>query len=131
VLWTIPSAPSRQARKTVGPSSATCSLKRNGGAVAIAGMEAFSARAAFPLVTIPFATSIVTVLGSPEAEPATATGANRWPPRRRIESHEALLLARAVDRFAAEPNGGLIVIPALPPPEGRKTEAPPSTKDIC
>jgi CBS-domain-containing membrane protein len=41
-----------------------------GGAVAIAGMETFSARAAFPLVAIPFATSIVTVLGSPEAEPA-------------------------------------------------------------
>src|SRR5215469_14583263 len=41
-----------------------------GGAVAIACMEAFSARAAFPLVAIPFATSIVTVLGSPRAEPA-------------------------------------------------------------
>jgi CBS-domain-containing membrane protein len=41
-----------------------------GGAVAIAGMEAFSARSAFPLVAIPFATSIVTVLGSPKAEPA-------------------------------------------------------------
>jgi len=41
-----------------------------GGAVAIAGMEAFSARAAFPLVAIPFATSIVTVLGSPKAGPA-------------------------------------------------------------
>ena len=41
-----------------------------GGAVAIAGMEAFSSRAAFPLVAIPFATSIVTVLGSPQAEPA-------------------------------------------------------------
>src|SRR6267378_3261850 len=41
-----------------------------GGAVAIAGMEAFSARAAFPLVAIPFATSIVTVLGSPRTEPA-------------------------------------------------------------
>src|SRR5215472_2634286 len=40
-----------------------------GGAVAIAGMEAFSARAAFPLVAIPFATSIVTVLGSPKAAP--------------------------------------------------------------
>jgi CBS-domain-containing membrane protein len=33
-------------------------------------MEAFSARASFPLVAIPFATSIVTVLGSPQAEPA-------------------------------------------------------------
>ncbi len=41
-----------------------------GGAVAIAGMEAFSARTAFPLVAIPFATSTVTVLGSPRAEPA-------------------------------------------------------------
>ena len=41
-----------------------------GGAVAIGGMEAFSARTAVPLVAIPFATSIVTVLGSPRAEPA-------------------------------------------------------------
>jgi CBS-domain-containing membrane protein len=41
-----------------------------GGAVAIAGMEALSVRTAFPLVAIPFATSIVMVLGSPKAEPA-------------------------------------------------------------
>ena len=41
-----------------------------GGAIAIACMEAFSARTAFPLVAIPFATSIVLVLGSPKAEPA-------------------------------------------------------------
>src|SRR5258708_32279222 len=41
-----------------------------GGAIAIASMEAFSATTAFPLVAIPFATSIVTVLGSPKAEPA-------------------------------------------------------------
>jgi CBS-domain-containing membrane protein len=41
-----------------------------GGAVAIAIMEVFSARTAFPLVAIPFATSIVTVLGSPKAQPA-------------------------------------------------------------
>ena len=41
-----------------------------GGAVAIASMEAFSATTAFPLVAIPFATSIVTVLGSPKADPA-------------------------------------------------------------
>ena len=41
-----------------------------GGAIAIASMEAFSITAAFPLVAIPFATSIVTVLGSPTAEPA-------------------------------------------------------------
>ena len=41
-----------------------------GGGIAIASMEAFSITTAFPLVTIPFATSIVTVLGSPKAEPA-------------------------------------------------------------
>jgi CBS-domain-containing membrane protein len=41
-----------------------------GGAIAIASMEAFSLSTAFPLVAIPFATSIVTVLGSPKAEPA-------------------------------------------------------------
>src|SRR5271166_2126174 len=41
-----------------------------GGAIAIASMELFSATTAFPLVAIPFATSIVTVLGSPRAEPA-------------------------------------------------------------
>jgi CBS-domain-containing membrane protein len=33
-------------------------------------MEAFSARTAFPLFAIPFATSIVMVLGSPRADPA-------------------------------------------------------------
>jgi CBS-domain-containing membrane protein len=41
-----------------------------GGAMAIGGMEAFSISEAFPLFAIPFATSIVTVLGSPRAEPA-------------------------------------------------------------
>lgn len=41
-----------------------------GGALAIGGMEAFSARSEFPLVAIPFATSIVLVLGTPQAEPA-------------------------------------------------------------
>ena len=41
-----------------------------GGAIAIAIMEAFSIERAFPLFAIPFATSIVTVLGSPKAEPA-------------------------------------------------------------
>ncbi len=41
-----------------------------GGAVAIGIMEAFSISTAFPLVAIPFATSIVLVLGSPEAAPA-------------------------------------------------------------
>jgi CBS-domain-containing membrane protein len=41
-----------------------------GGAVAIAAMEFLSARSAHPLAFIPFATSIVLVMGSPEAKPA-------------------------------------------------------------
>jgi CBS-domain-containing membrane protein len=41
-----------------------------GGAIAIASMEALSVRTAFPLMAIPFATSIVMVLGTPKAEPA-------------------------------------------------------------
>ena len=41
-----------------------------GGALAIAIMELLSARSMTPLMTIPFATSIVLVMGSPEAEPA-------------------------------------------------------------
>jgi CBS-domain-containing membrane protein len=41
-----------------------------GGVIAIGSMEAFSIGREFPLFAIPFATSIVTVLGSPKAEPA-------------------------------------------------------------
>ena len=41
-----------------------------GGAIAIGSMVAFSIDSAFPLFAIPFATSIVTVLGSPKVEPA-------------------------------------------------------------
>src|SRR5258708_3423760 len=41
-----------------------------GGAIAIGAMEWFSVAAHYPLVVIPFATSIVLVIGSPEAEPA-------------------------------------------------------------
>ena len=41
-----------------------------GVAIAIGSMEAFSIETAFPLFAIPFATSIVTVLGSPKAESA-------------------------------------------------------------
>ena len=41
-----------------------------GGAVAIALMELLSERAAFPLMLVPFATSIVLVMGSPEIEAA-------------------------------------------------------------
>ncbi len=41
-----------------------------GAAIAISAMEWFSLASHFPLVIIPFATSIVLVIGSPEAEPA-------------------------------------------------------------
>ena len=41
-----------------------------GSAIAIGAMEFFSARAAYPLMAIPFATSIVMVMGSPQAEAA-------------------------------------------------------------
>ena len=41
-----------------------------GGAIAIGAMEWFSVAAHYPLAVIPFATSIVLVIGSPEAAPA-------------------------------------------------------------
>jgi CBS-domain-containing membrane protein len=41
-----------------------------GGAVAIVLMEELSTRAAFPLVFVPFATSIVLVMGSPDIDAA-------------------------------------------------------------
>ena len=41
-----------------------------GGPIAIGAMEFFSARAAYPLMAIPFAISIVMAMGSPQAEPA-------------------------------------------------------------
>jgi CBS-domain-containing membrane protein len=54
-----------------------------GGAVAIALMELLSERAAFPLVLVPFATSIVLVMGSPEIEAAqpARSSAGTWCPR--------------------------------------------------
>jgi CBS-domain-containing membrane protein len=50
-----------------------------GGAMAIAAMEFLAERTAFPLAFIPFATSIVLVMGSPEAKPA--------PPRALVGGH--------------------------------------------
>jgi CBS-domain-containing membrane protein len=41
-----------------------------GAAIAIGGMEWFSRLSDYPLFIIPFATSIVLVIGSPDAEPA-------------------------------------------------------------
>ena len=59
-----------------------------GGALAIAAMEEFSITTAFPLMAIPFATSIVMVLGSPKAEPAQ--------PRALIGGHLVATLAGLV-----------------------------------
>ena len=49
---------------------ATVCIAATGGAVAIALMELLSTHTAFPLFAVPFATSIVMVMGTPAAEPA-------------------------------------------------------------
>jgi CBS-domain-containing membrane protein len=49
---------------------ATMTLGAAGGGVAIAVMQVLSDRTTVPLVLIPFATSIVLVMGSPDADPA-------------------------------------------------------------
>jgi CBS-domain-containing membrane protein len=68
-----------------------------GAALAIGGMEWFSWVAHYPLVFIPFATSIVLVIGSPDAEPAQ--------PRALIGGHVvATLVGFAVLRLAG-PHG--------------------------
>jgi CBS-domain-containing membrane protein len=59
-----------------------------GAALAIGGMEWLSVASHFPLVIIPFATSIVRVIGSPEAEPAQ--------PRALIGGHIVATLAGLV-----------------------------------
>jgi CBS-domain-containing membrane protein len=76
-----------------------------GAALAIGGMEWLSVASHYPLVIIPFATSIVLVIGSPEAEPAQPraligghivatlvglamlglTGPHAWRPRPRLD----------------------------------------------
>ena len=73
-----------------------------GAALAIGGMEWLSVASQYPLVIIPFATSIVLVIGSPEAEPAQ--------PRALIGGHiVATLVGLAVlqaDRAARLGGGG-------------------------
>jgi CBS-domain-containing membrane protein len=54
-------------RRRVALAGAVAGL---GAAIAIGGMEWFSLAAHYPLAVIPFATSIVLVIGSPDAEPA-------------------------------------------------------------
>ena len=66
-----------------------------GGALAIGLMELVSASAAYPLMAVPFATSIVLVMGTPDADPAQ--------PRALVGGH---LLATFV---------GLLVVKAVGP----------------
>jgi CBS-domain-containing membrane protein len=64
-----------------------------GGALAVAAMEAFAARSAIPLMAVPFGTSIVLVLGSPDVDAAQ--------PRALIGGHlVATLVGLAVVKLA-------------------------------
>ena len=61
----------KKARRRIGlPDIAQAAMAGLGVAFAIGGMEWSSLASHYPLVLIPFATSIVLVMGSPEAEPA-------------------------------------------------------------
>ena len=68
-----------------------------GAAIAIGAMEWFSLASHYPLVIIPFATSIVLVIGSPEAEPAQ--------PRALIGGHIVATLAGLATLHLTGPHG--------------------------
>lgn len=57
-------------RRTDRRRALTGAVAGLGAAIAIGGMEWLAVLSHYPLVVIPFATSIVLVIGSPEAEPA-------------------------------------------------------------
>ena len=59
------------------------------GAIAIGAMELFSFAAHYPLAVIPFATSIVLVIGSPDVEPAQPRATPR-PAGRRMSTRHAM-----------------------------------------
>jgi CBS-domain-containing membrane protein len=67
-----------------------------GGAIAIGAMEWFSLSARYPLAAIPFATSIVLVIGAPEAEPAQ--------PRALVGGHLVSTIVGLVVLFIAGPH---------------------------
>src|SRR4051794_5893299 len=92
-----------------------------GAAVAIGGMEWFSLASHYPLVIIPFATSIVLVIGSPEAEPAQ--------PRALIGGHIVATLAGLAmlhltgpQAWGAAPAGGPAIVAMYAP----RTVHPPA-----
>src|ERR1700732_1971302 len=90
----------RKARHRIGlPNMAQAAMAGLGVAFAIGGMEWSSLASHYPLVLIPFATSIVLVMGSPEAEPAQ--------PRALIGGHiVATLVGFAVGRLAGPAGWG-------------------------
>jgi CBS-domain-containing membrane protein len=57
-------------RRLIRPASLAVLAGAAGGAIAIGIMETFAARSSMPVMAIPFATSIVLVLGSPEVDAA-------------------------------------------------------------
>src|SRR5438876_8387731 len=76
----------RNGRRRMGlRNAAEVAVAGLGAAIAIGAMEWFSVVSHFPLVIIPFATSIVLVIGSPDAEPAQ--------PRALIGGHVVATLA--------------------------------------
>jgi CBS-domain-containing membrane protein len=75
---------------------ATIAAGAVGGALCIGLMEYLSVTAAYPLMTIPFATSIVLVMGTPEAAPAQ--------PRALIGGHLVSALAGLVVLKLAGPS---------------------------
>ena len=56
--------------RSLGGNALTGAVAGLGGALAIGAMEALSGAMHYPLAIVPFATSIVLVVGSPDAEPA-------------------------------------------------------------
>ena len=56
--------------RTLGGSALEGAVAGLGGALAVGTMEGFSVATHYPLAVIPFATSIVLVIGAPDAEPA-------------------------------------------------------------
>jgi CBS-domain-containing membrane protein len=75
----------RTQRRSPGPGAVAGLVAGLGAALAIGAMEWISVACHYPLAVVPFATSIVLVIGSPEAEPAQ--------PRALIGGHVVATLA--------------------------------------
>ena len=100
---------SKEQPRTIGRIALAGAVAGLGAAIAIGAMEWFSVAGHFPLAIIPFATSIVLVIGSPDAGPAQ--------PRALIGGHVvsalvglAVLKVTGPDAFAAAAGVGLAVL---------------------